>query len=65
MVFNISSVYPTGKEGYFLRLRSPNSPGLGYSGEKPSMSMGAWRLSIIFRHAMQDLFNFEYFQHYK
>jgi hypothetical protein len=47
MVFNISYVYPTVKEGCFLRLGSPKSQGLGYSGEKPSMSMGAWRLSII------------------
>ncbi len=47
MVFNISYVYPTVKEGCFLRLRSPKSQGLGYSREKPSISMGAWRLSII------------------
>ncbi len=47
MVFNISYVYPTVKEGCFLRLRSPKSQGTGHSGEKPSMSKGAARLSII------------------
>lgn len=35
MVFNISSVYPAGKEGYFLTLRSPESQGLGHSGKNP------------------------------
>jgi hypothetical protein len=47
MVFNISYVYPTVKEGCLHGLRSPKSQGLGYFGENPSMSMGAWRFSII------------------